>query len=257
MKWVWESKNLQLISNDLKAFRRLLLYQVKRWKLTPTKLGEVAGEPLFIYHSGVANFSKSNKLVVAGFHGEEPAGVWGVLAFLQNNDPTDFIDHTIYMLPLINSHGFLQAQRLNSQGLDVNRGYSLSAPLTTEGKILTSHLKLLLHASRNGALTCHEDVTSRMGYIYSYEQRREPGVFSASLLSVLKEHFPLVKASKADGYDCSNGFIFNQPDDSFEYWLFTQGTPLVACSETPGLCDFDLRVAANAELIKHFIQKSV
>lgn len=251
---IWKHNPSQVNSNDVAAFTRQWRQQAARWNLTERVLGEVDGEPLTLYRSANDDIALPHRLLAAGFHGEEPAGVWGMLAFLQNNQPEHFEHLCLSFLPLINTRGFSYGQRFNSQNRDVNRGYLVQHILTNEGQILMNNAVLLRRAAADGALTSHEDVTSQRGYVYTYEQHAEPGQFSRALRDVMGQHFPLETASMADGYPCQDAIIFNQTDDSFESWLFAQGVPRVACTETPGQCDFDARVVANAALIKHFIE---
>ncbi|WP_305831846.1 aminoacyl--tRNA ligase-related protein [Klebsiella pneumoniae] len=50
-----------------------------------------------------------------------------------------------------------------------------------------------------------------------------------------------------------DGIIFNHFDSSFESWLYSSGSDVAACTETPGLQPFAKRAEANRYLIGAFI----
>lgn len=49
-----------------------------------------------------------------------------------------------------------------------------------------------------------------------------------------------------------NGVSFRQCDGSFEDYLFHEGVPYTACTETPGMEDINRRVEANTRLMEEF-----
>lgn len=65
--------------------------------------------------------------ISAGVHGEEPAGVYTLLKFLEH-DVYDFLgDYCFLIFPCINPFGFEHNYRFNSNGIDVNRQFKLDS----------------------------------------------------------------------------------------------------------------------------------
>ena len=65
-------------------------------------------------------------LISAGVHGEEPAGVYALLKFLED-DLSDFVsDYRFLIFPCINPFGFEHNQRLNHRGVNINREFKRS-----------------------------------------------------------------------------------------------------------------------------------
>ena len=97
-------------------------------KIWPRFMG-VAGEkdnayPLFSLTVGNLYDDNINRVVIsAGIHGEEPAGVYALLKFLEE-DIMDFCgDYAFLIFPCINPFGFERGYRFNKEGLDINREF--------------------------------------------------------------------------------------------------------------------------------------
>lgn len=176
--FLWQHRHSPLLSCDLRAFQQQWQRQARRWQLAPTVLGFSGGEPLMLYQRKPALPHTLRRLVVAGFHGEEPAGVWGCLRFLQQNHPPDFMHCAFSLLPLVNAFGFSHGCRGNDQGHDTNRGFSRRLLLTREGRLLMSHAALLREAGTSGTMSCHEDLSAHHAYLYTYERSSTVGSFS-------------------------------------------------------------------------------
>lgn len=70
---------------------------------------------------GVTN--KKDVLISAGVHGEEPAGVYTILRFLEK-DIYDFLENFRFLIfPCINPFGFEHGYRFNPEEADVNRQF--------------------------------------------------------------------------------------------------------------------------------------
>ncbi len=64
-----------------------------------------------------------NVCISAGVHGDEPAGVYALLNFLEH-DVHDFLgDYRFLIFPCINPFGFEHGHRFNQEGLDTNREF--------------------------------------------------------------------------------------------------------------------------------------
>ncbi len=258
--FTWKSDVFSCESNDIDTFYERLAEQVSRLGLQERKLGETGDYPIHFYQSPAQKSGQPSILISAGFHGEEAAGPWGMIYFLNELEPELFSQLNFSILPLINPTGFKKGHRFNKSGQNPNRGFMLENgrakmdDASVEGKLLMEHSQLLHAASKNGILTCHEDVLQQNTYIYSFEANQMPGKFSHSLLDALGQYFPIAEDGLIDDCTIENGIIFNHFDTSFEAFLVRLGARVGVCSETPALQGFDQRIMANAAVMKQFIE---
>lgn len=259
--FVWQSEMFNCQSNNIDVFYAKLAEEASRLGLKKNTLGMVDAFPISLYQSSGHSSDLPSVLISAGFHGEEAAGPWGMLHFLSELQPALFERVNLSLLPLVNPTGFRAGHRFNRFGDNPNRGFTLEngkpAPnehTSLEGKLLLEHAQQLLAASRDGILTCHEDVLMGETYVYSFEPTQNPGRFSLGLRDALGEYFELAGDGFIDECPVKDGVIFNHFDTSFEAFLVRSGAKLGACSETPGQQDFDRRVLANSAAMGQFIE---
>jgi hypothetical protein len=252
--WTWILPDGRASSDWVRYRRRLEIVAAGRGFELKT-LGTACGEPLLMLRCGAIAPSAPRLLVASGFHGEEPAGPWGLLEFLEAADQELLSRVQLTLLPLINVTGFRAGTRFNMHGQNPNRGY-LSLPgenPSNEGRLLLDHGDLLLEAARDGLLTCHEDVLLSHGYIYACERAATPGEFSQTLLAANAAHFPVHPDGAVDDCPISGGIVFNHYDSSFESWLMELGAARAACVETPGQHPIERRIAAQRAMIEAFL----
>ncbi len=247
-------------SNDIALWRQLLASAAARLNLQQHTLGTTLGEPLLMLTRAAARPAAPHRLVACGFHGEEPAGPWGLLRFLQRVDSRALDAVHLSLLPLVNCTGFAAGTRFNAEGDNPNRGFtSLGASTgsgpSAEGRVLLQHAAVLASASRDGVLSCHEDVMVDSAYIYALERTPTPGPRAQRLLQANLHHFRPYPDGLVDGCAVQGGIVFNHHDGSFEDWLFGLGADLAACVETPATQPFELRVAAQADMVAAFLQE--
>lgn len=251
--WTWQLTD-GTASNDWTAWSQRL-YAVAAWRgLQVERLGRVGDDPLLIIRPAGSSSALPRRLIASGFHGEEPAGPWGVLAFLETVSDAALATCALTLLPLVNVSGFRAGRRLNDHGENPNRGYLPGAESPSrEGVAIMEHAEMLVGASRDGLLSCHEDVLLSHCYLYANERSEQPGHWADRLLAANAAFFPIHPDGEVDGCAVRGGIIFNQVDTSFESWLFERGASHAACVETPGQADFMQRVAAQAAMMRIFL----
>lgn len=202
-------------------------------------------------------------LIVAGFHGEEVAGPWGLLKWITECDSKWLKLVDASFIPIVNPYGFARKKRYGYSDLPTNAGFC-HEPVgrSPEGEILANNIELLRPLAHDGFLSLHEDSTTKEYYLYTFEQGLEPGKFTKSLKKELSKSFPkpyegiaYVDSRDPDaGPICKDGLIYRFCDGSFEDWLFHLGVPRVAVTETPGKYKMDRRIGATVNVIQKFIE---
>lgn len=224
-------------------------------------LGTIEENPIIILSKNKVG-DCLNILVAAGFHGDEPAGCFGILHFLKHVSRSTLSKINLSFLPLVNPTGFKINRHENYYGENPNRGFcqqNNSEILSAEGKILLNNIQMLKLLAKDGFVSLHEDTDKEDFYLYTFENSNAPGLFSESLRNDLAKFFKQHKNGSLYAKDevINNGIIFRYDDGSFEDFLAKEGVPYTACTEAPGLCDLEMRTKANASIIDAFINFSI
>lgn len=260
--------------HDIGHFNERLMAAIARVnKIRPYTLesiGSVGDHDIFLLSPAMLNDAKPRILSAGGFHGEEPAGPWGILEYLETatEDELKSVNHSF--LPLVNPTGFVAGTRLNIFGENPNRGFvpellekemeatgSNMAGPSVEGGILMSHLDRLLALSRDGFVTQHEDSDLHAGFLFINEKEAQPSAFSKPLLEALSRHVGILQDGGADTLrtpELKNGIWHNDIDGSFEGLLTLKGIPRAATTETPGMKPARARIDSNRDITRAFVE---
>lgn len=224
-------------------------------------LGEVGPWPIWLIRTQIKETSKKKRvLVVAGFHGEEKAGPWAILKWLESF--TGYPGMDISIIPVVNPTAFNKYVRYNTWNQKSNCGFCHDQEEPSEeGKILLKHINRLHSLSMDGFLSLHEDIELRKEYyLYIFEPTSDPGQFTCGLLEELALWWekPLNGASAADSGlktppFAVNGLVYKYCDGSFEDYLFHKGVNRVAVTETPGKAKLEKRIDCNVAIINKFL----
>ena len=247
------------LSSDWNAYTARLDELATRHALRRTILGQPGGEPLYLLTPTGDPGQRPRLLIASGLHGDEPAGPWGLLRFLERADARLLDACSLSLLPVINVTGFRNGTRLNAWGEDPNRGYVPAAgdlPPSREGAVLLAHAARLQALASDGFLACHEDPELALAYVYTLERQDTPGPFSMALRDACVQRFAVHPDGVVDGCPVRDGIVFNHYDSSLEAWMMHEGSLRAACTETPGQCAIDKRIEANADLIEAFVRHS-
>lgn len=231
-------------------------------------LGQVEGYDIFLLCPVTQDQGKLSLLSAGGFHGEEPAGVWGILEYLETATAAELSAVNHSFLPLVNPTGFAAATRLNIFGENPNRSFvpdlitensediyqNKQAP-SVEGKILLAHIDRLVALAQDGFVTQHEDDGLHEGFIFINEDAEQPSPFAAIFLDCLREHVGIIK----DGGDhtlidprLKSGVWHNDFDASFEGLMTRKGIPRVVTTETPCFKPARARIDCNRDMVRAF-----
>ncbi|MEV9488527.1 hypothetical protein AB0197_26280 [Klebsiella pneumoniae] len=204
---VWPVKEDDTQSNDIDFYKTAFREQSRRWGLSEIILSNTGDGEISLYQSVNQGADVPHVLIAAGFHGEEPAGCWGMLDFLREGSPELFDNVAVSFLPLVNLSGLRTGSRLNSLGQNPNRGFTKGAEVepSIEGKVLLNYETLLKNAASHGVLCCHEDILRHKAYLYTFEHATRLGHFSVALRDELERFFPVMEKERVDGCECEDG----------------------------------------------------
>jgi len=255
----------------IRSFENQLFKVASEKRLWLLPLGQVDNETIWLVKSRMDLEQPDPKmLIISGFHGEEQAGPWAILKWLQTCDVSVFDKIYLSFIPIVNPVGFKKNQRYSIPGERNNQGFchpERNEKRSREGDILVKNMDVLLPLAKNGYLSLHEDVSVKEYYIYTFE--RKPGPFTRSMLGALSKHFPkALTGQTTDGLTPEevisrneietpvvNGWVNHRRlhDGSFEDFMFHANVPRVVVTETPGTYILKRRVAAGMDAISTYI----
>ncbi|MEW6754637.1 MAG: M14 family metallocarboxypeptidase [Candidatus Latescibacterota bacterium] len=207
------------------------------------ELGRVEGYPVFCVER--RRRGRPTTLLMAGTHGDEPAGVEAALAFLED-DPPDWLEALdALVIPCLNPYGYVHDTRHNAQDVDVNWAYARTD--VPEVQLLRGFA-----AGRRFefVLDFHEDWESP-GY-YLYELRRGAPVIGLEVTRRVSRVCPVNTSAVIDDWPARGGLI--APDIDQEVRRRESGIPLamfldhtdhLLTSESPTMLEMGARVAAH------------
>jgi hypothetical protein len=252
------------MARHMSSLEKDLAKSMKRIGYKPTVIGNI--ENTFASEDSVLPitlYTREKKvdgptlLVVAGFHGDEPAGPLSVLSFIENNP--DYISKAnLSFLPIANPFGCLKLRRWGLKEMDPNRGFCRKKDkISEEGIALKARQADWAELAKDGLIDLHEDPDGKTAFVYTWN-RGPINNLAKSMSKKQSMFFNLAPQSdmrkKSNWESVSKGIIHNMKNGGFEDWLFSSGTvPHIITTETPGLQRMNERVQCGAELIKHFI----
>ena len=218
------------------------------------KFAESDGHPLFEI-SSLANGPEKLIYLSAGIHGDEPAGVWGLLYWLLNHIK---VLHEINLLiyPCLNPWGFINNSRLDSDGRDLNRYWH------SKKKSAISSIKERINGLDSClAINLHEDFDADGIYLYESTVRKKHDDLAHEILSSGSKHIPIDSRKKIEGRWSKNGIIRPTKDS-----LPKEGLPEAAflqenfsgrtfVFETPSEYDLGIRVKAHIAMLERTMKE--
>lgn len=178
---------------------------LRRWTALARQVGwsletivEQGGYPVVAVSSGPVGESAPSLYLSAGIHGDEPAGVLGLLGWVEENVGTlDGMDVVIF--PCLNPWGVAQNCRLDDMGRDLNRSFA------DAGASPIREWRQFVEGRRfDVAAMLHEDYDAQGSYLYELTRRgcRDGDRLLARVDPVMPRHVGL-----ADGRSLKNGIM--------------------------------------------------
>lgn len=240
--------------NDLELAISLTKNHAAERELVYQELGMIDSIPIMLLTPKTKSIAK-RILVAAGFHGNEYAGVWGVINYLQHGSIFD----NISFLPLVSPIAFKENRRYGKDNKISNQGFchpEMNLIPSEEGKILINHNELLLSLGKDGFISLHEAPEREMFYVYAFEKGDQPSSVVQELLKVGAKEFGSANDGTTMQYDgtAKDGIIFNFHDSSFEDFMFENGVPHSIVTETPISGNLEKRIKTVTQIIDTFIR---
>ena len=164
------------------------------------------GFPVIVFETSTTPDAESGLYLCAGVHGEEPAGVWGLIDWAEEHieELRDSIGAVIF--PCFNPSGLVANTRHDHAGRDLNRLFQDdSIPLMKAWRQFMADRKFRL------ALQLHEDYDARG--IYMYELTREGEAFGNSVFQRIESIIPRDIRPEIEGNDFENGILLGTDID--------------------------------------------
>jgi Succinylglutamate desuccinylase / Aspartoacylase family len=202
------------------------------------------------------NETKDQKTICfsSGIHGDEIAGPWSILKFLENI-PKIRTGMRVLILPLANPYGFEKLSRHNYNKEDINRRFC-EENLTGEAKaiydVIKSHDVSFLH-------TIHEWAGTDGFYMYSSDKKREK--ILAELPKIASKYFKVFTNVNINKEKVENGIIWHpkkgytdvQSKCTLENKMWIDDIPYIA-TETPSKANLDKRISFTVKAMNYIIE---
>ena len=260
IRFVWINNRDKYKTDDIEHYYKML-FRVKNVEVD--KLGVIDNDTIFFLNSVDQNPKNKNLLILAGIHGEEPAGPWGLLQFISKLD-TDYkhLLHKVnlFFIPIINSYGFKMGCRLNKDGLSVNSGYfpEQGNIQTAEGNLLMQKFDLLTKSAKDGFLNCHENIETDYAYTYCIENTDTIPKIVNDMLNISTSAFGKHPDGIVFDGNLKDGIDFNTHDETLDDYMVTVGkVKRSITTELPGQKDIVKRIDVYEKLILQFVLSSI
>ena len=228
---------------------------IERWKhfagIADLNFREICiSEGIPVYGLLSKNKEKQNVYLSAGIHGDEPAGVWALLLWSEINKEV-FKNYNFTIFPCLNPWGFIENNRLNSKGNDLNRSWDKNGEVRISEVIKrTKNKRFLL------AVNLHEDYEADGIYLYEPFTGKNRDEVAAKILNAGSKNIPIDSRKEIEGRLASNGVIRPVEND-----LPKEGLPEAAflqrsrsertfVFETPSEYDLKIRVQAQVAMLE-------
>lgn len=214
-------------------------------------------------------------ILSAGIHGEESAGVYALLEFM-NLDLARYLEHFSFLiLPCLNPYGFIRGVRYGSHAADLNRSFDNGAevPEIAAVKDLLHQfsgpyrLAIDLHETDTymprGKAFSVEDIPAGF-YMYETTPSGWPVLGPAILKALHTAGYPITKRQSVYDAECRNGLIAsispNAPDDlappefngTLDWYMLKKNyTRHSLTTETPTAWPLRRRIDAHKKALIH------
>jgi len=217
-------------------------------------LAEHGGYPVVGFRSQHEWDDETGLYVSAGVHGDEPAGVWGLLEWAEKNVRM-LSRRSVLVLPCFNPWGLVENRRSDPGGRDLNRLFNKTSP-----PLLKAWRKFVGMRRFRLVINLHEDYDAQG--IYLYELGRPGCDFGGPILAKCQSIIPIQPGTEIDGSPFKSGVLVrkqgfaNIVDKKLEgggvpeaIYLRMNGAQVALTFETPSEFSLYQRVRAHRRFL--------
>ncbi|CAI2718304.1 M14 family metallopeptidase [Nitrospina watsonii] len=188
-------------------------------------------------------------LISAGIHGDEPAGVEALCAFLERKLYAPFLHKwEMHILPCINPTGYEIGTRENHAGEDLNRQFKLDRP-NVEVACVQSVFET---GPFDLDLELHEDVDSPGYYLYQKDLSPTLSDLGRRILDAVEPVMPLDGSEEIEDMPADRGLLARlKPPDEMEWWPMALYAYKMQCRHMFTMetsCQFPMKQRVEAHL---------
>jgi protein MpaA len=190
--------------------------------------------------------------VFAGVHGDETAGVFAAIRFLQDlaQNPEWARGYEIYIYPLCNPSGFEDGTRHSRSGHDLNREFWIGSR-QPEVQLLERQIRTLRF---DGFISLHADTDSGGLYAFALGAHVTQDVVEPALHAAEKV-LPRNCDPTIDNFTARNGLIRKGYAGMLCAAPEAQPRPFEIVFETPHNADLEKQVEANLIFLRHALEQ--
>jgi murein peptide amidase A len=191
--------------------------------------------------------------IFAGIHGDEPAGILGLIDFVKRLDESPMLgrDYQLWIYPLCNPTGYVDGTRHSQPGRDLNREFWKNS---TEPEVVLLEQEIV-RQKFDGIISLHSDDTSDGVYGFVRGATLTKHLLQPALAAA-EAALPVNKGSHIDGFHAVDGIIETAYDGILTAPPETHPAPFEIILETPQLAPLDLQrqafVLALAEIFSEY-----
>lgn len=183
-----------------------------------------------MYAAVTANFQKDLPRIIlsAGIHGEEPAGVYALMEFM-NRGIVDYLNHFSFLiLPCLNPYGFTRGVRFSRDVADLNRSFA-DVPGPPEVAAVKELLRRFPGPYRlafdfhetdtympRGVDPSVEDIPNGI-YMYETTRNGHAGLGQMIVRAIRNSGHSITQRRTVYGAECKNGLIHATAPDNPDY----------------------------------------
>jgi hypothetical protein len=190
--------------------------------------------------------------IFAGVHGDETAGVFAAVRFLQQLAQTPELarGYEVYVYPLCNPSGFEDGTRHSRSGRDLNREF-WTGSREPEVELLERQIRTLRF---DGLIALHADIDSNGLYAFALGAQVTQHVVEPALLAAEKI-VPRNCDATIDNFTARNGLIRKGYPGMLCAAPEARPRPFEIVFETPHQADLEEQIEANLIFLRHALDQ--
>lgn len=238
-------------------------FVVERWKALATELGATwrclvpASDdvPEVGVFSLVGDPARPSIYLSSGVHGDEPAGVLGLLGWAESQ-LCSWALGDVLIFPLLNPWGLMNNRRVDLTGIDINRIFdSVNHPLVRAWKESLGEKKFA------ASICLHEDFDARGCYCYEIYRSNKPR-FGRDALEAACDEIPVDFSPEIEGRESDRGLLdvdelpdLDEPGVPEAFPLYRDHSEVSLTFETPSEYSLYARVRAHEKFLCHVVAR--